>query len=167
MCTREVDIQNERQDGEMRVTQEADYAIRICLILDSLGRKAGAAEIADVACITPKIALKVLRKLNGAGYVRSYKGVQGGYELARSGDEIKVLELVETIDGPVMISKCLDCEHDCSRNPCKTECKMHIAFGEINKKLIENLGTITVRMLHDESVSAADITDIINKNYNI
>ena len=151
----------------MRVTQEADYAIRICLILDSLGRKTGAAEIADIACITPKIALKVLRKLNGAGYVKSYKGVQGGYELARSGDEIKVLELIETVDGPVMISKCLDCEHDCSRNPCKTECKMHIAFGEINKILIENLGNITVRMLHDKNVSAADITDIINKNYNI
>ena len=158
---------NERQDGEMRVTQEADYAIRICLILDSLGRKAGAAEIADVACITPKIALKVLRKLNGAGYVKSYKGVQGGYELARSGNEIRVLDLVETIDGPVMISKCLDCEHDCSRNPCKTECKMHIAFGEINKKLIENLGNITVRMLHDKNVSNADISDIINKNNNI
>ena len=151
----------------MRVTQEADYAIRICLILDSLGKKTGASEIADMACITPKIALKVLRKLNAAGYVKSYKGAQGGYELARDGGEIRVIDLIETIDGPVIISKCLGCGHDCSRNPCKTECKMHIAFGEINKKLIENLGSITVRMLHDKNVSDADISDIINKNYNI
>ena len=35
----------------MRVTQEADYAIRICLILDSLGKKTGASEIADIAGI--------------------------------------------------------------------------------------------------------------------
>ena len=48
----------------MRVTQEADYAIRMCLILDKLGEKTGAATLADIACITPKIALKVLRKLN-------------------------------------------------------------------------------------------------------
>ena len=61
----------------MRVTQEADYAIRMCLILDSLGEKTGAATLADLACITPKIALKVLRKLNTAGFVKSYKGVQG------------------------------------------------------------------------------------------
>ena len=147
----------------MRVTQEADYAIRICLILDSLGEKTGAATIADLACITPKIALKVLRKLNVAGYVRSYKGVQGGYELTRAGDEIRILDLIELIDGPVRISKCLECDHDCSKNPCKTNCKMHIAFGVINKKLIENLGAITVRMLHDESVSHTDIADIINK----
>ena len=146
----------------MRVTQEADYAIRMCLILDSLGEKTGAATLADLACITPKIALKVLRKLNSAGFVRSYKGVQGGYELAREGDQLKVLEIIELIDGPVKISKCLECEHECSRNPCKVECKMHIAFDAINEKLIENLGLITVRMLHDESVSSDDIADIIN-----
>ena len=145
----------------MRVTQEADYAIRMCLILDSTGEKTGAATLADIACITPKIALKVLRKLNTAGVVKSYKGVQGGYELARAGDEIKVLEIIELIDGPVKISKCLECDHECSRNPCKVECKMHVAFGAINDKLIENLGSITVRMLHDKNVSHADIADII------
>ena len=146
----------------MRVTQEADYAIRICLILDSLGQKTGASQIADIACITPKIALKVLRKLTSAGIIRSFKGAQGGYELTRDGRELRVLEIIELIDGPVLISKCLDCEHECSRNPCKMECKMHVAFGVINEKLVENLGSITVRMLHDENVSHADISDIIN-----
>ncbi len=146
----------------MRVTQEADYAIRICLILDSLGEKTGAAAIADIACITPKIALKVLRKLSAAGFVKSYKGVQGGYELARDGEKLRVLEIIELIDGPVRISKCLECDHECSRNPCKMDCKMHIAFDAVNQKLIENLGLITVRMLHDKSVSGADIADIIN-----
>ena len=147
----------------MRVTQEADYAIRMCLILDSTGEKTGAATLADLACITPKIALKVLRKLNTGGLVKSYKGVQGGYELAKSGDDIKVLDIIELIDGPVKISKCLECDHDCSKNPCKTECKMHIAFGAINQSLLDNLGKITVRMLHDKNVSHADITDIINQ----
>ena len=161
MCTKEVDIKR-RRHNDMRITQEADYAIRMCLILDSLGEKTGAATLADLACITPKIALKVLRKLNAGGFVKSYKGVQGGYELARPGDELKVLEIIELIDGPVRISKCLECDHECSKNPCKVECKMHIAFGAINEKLIENLGKITVRMLHDESVSHADIADIIN-----
>ena len=147
----------------MRVTQEADYAIRMCLILDNLGEKTGAATLADLACITPKIALKVLRKLNTGGLVKSYKGVQGGYELAKAGDELRVLDIIELIDGPVKISKCLECDHDCSRNPCKTECKMHVAFDAINQNLLDNLGKITVRMLHDKNVSHADITDIINQ----
>ena len=146
----------------VRVTQEADYAIRMCLILDSIGEKTGAAQLADLAAITPKIALKVLRKLNEGGMVRSYKGAQGGYELTRDGEELRVLEIIELIDGPVRISKCLECEHECSKNPCKTDCKMHIAFDAINQSLVENLGRITVRMLHDKNVSHADIADIIN-----
>lgn len=162
MCTREVDIEKDGGKSNMRVTQEADYAIRMCLILDSLGEKTGAAQLADLACITPKIALKVLRKLNEGGMVRSYKGVQGGYELVKSGDELRIIEIIELIDGPIRISKCLDCEHECSKNPCKMDCKMHIAFDAVNQKLIENLGLITVRMLHDKNVSAADISDIIN-----
>ena len=40
---------------------------------------------------------------------------------------------------------------------------MHIAFGAINDRLVENLGMITVRMLHDKNVSHADIADIINQ----
>ena len=147
----------------MRITQEADYAIRMCLILDSIGEKTGAATLADLSCITPKIALKVLRKLNAGGIVKSYKGVQGGYELVKPGDELKVLEIIELIDGPVKISKCLECDHECSRNPCKIECKMHIAFCAINQNLLEDLGKITVRMLHDKSVSHADIADIIKQ----
>lgn len=146
----------------MRVTQEADYAIRMCLILDSIGEKTGAAQLADIACITPKIALKVLRKLNEGGFVRSFKGAQGGYELARSGEELRVIEIIELMDGPVRISKCLECDHECSRNPCKMECKMHVAFEAINDSLVDNLGRITVRMLHDQNVSHADIADIIN-----
>ncbi len=149
----------------MRVTQEADYAIRICLILDKIGEKTGAAQIADIACITPKIAFKVLRKLNSAEIVRSYKGVHGGYELARDGRELKVIELIELMDGPIRISKCLECDHDCTRNPCKTDCKMHLAFEAVNRSLIENLSKITVRMLHDENVSSADISNIISKNF--
>ena len=162
MCTREVDIQKDGGKLNMRVTQEADYAIRMCLILDSIGEKTGAAQLADIACITPKIALKVLRKLNEGGFVRSFKGAQGGYELARSGEELRVIEIIELMDGPVRISKCLECDHECSRNPCKMECKMHVAFEAINDSLVDNLGRITVRMLHDQNVSHADIADIIN-----
>ncbi len=148
----------------MRITQEADYAIRICLVLDSLGRKAGAIEISELACITQRFALKILRKLGEAGFVKSYKGAQGGYELATKGDKLNILSIVEAIDGPVRISKCLECDYECSRNARKVCCKMHLAFGAINKNLTDDLSRITVRMLHDDNVSGSDISNIISKN---
>ena len=146
----------------MRITQEADYAVRICIVLDSKKEKMGAAAISEIACIPQKFALKILRKLGEVEIVRSYKGAHGGYELAKGSEELSILEIIEAIDGKTMISKCLECDHECSKNPCKLECKMHIAFEAINESLVENLGLITVRMLHDKNVSHADIADIIN-----
>lgn len=147
----------------MRITQEADYAVRICIVLDSKSEKMGAAAISEIACIPQKFALKILRKLGEANIVRSYKGVYGGYELTRSGKDLNILEIIEAIDGETMISKCLECDYDCSRNPKKSCCKVHIAFGAINKKLTDNLGAITVGMINDEEISPSDIVDFINK----
>ena len=147
----------------MRITQEADYAIRICAVLDSAGEKTGATEIAERACITPRFALKILGKLVETGIVRSFKGAFGGYVLTVSGDELKIIDVIEAIDGPMKISKCLECGHDCSRNPNKACCNMHLAFDAINKNLVDSFGRITVRMLNDKSMGAEDISDIINK----
>lgn len=145
----------------MRITQEADYAIRICSILDRAEKITGASELAEKACITQRIALKILRQLTEHGIVRSYKGAYGGYVLERSGDTIKISELIEIVDGPIQISKCLNCEHECSRNPDKCACKMHLAFSAINESLVNNLGSITVRMLSDEDLSAEGMIGLI------
>ena len=141
----------------MRITQEADYAIRICAVLDAAGEKLGAAEISKRAGITPRFSLKILGKLAEVGIVRSYKGAFGGYVLCGCGDELKIIEVIEAIEGPLKISKCLECDYDCTRNPKKACCKMHVAFAAINQNLVKTLGRITVRMLNDEGVTADDI----------
>ena len=147
----------------MRITQEADYAIRICAVLDAAGEKLGAAEIAKRAGITQRFALKILGKLAEEGIVKSYKGAYGGYILSVGGDELRIIDLVEAIEGALRISKCLECDYDCTRNPKKACCKMHVAFAAINQNLVNTLGRITVRMLNDESVSADDIVGEVIK----
>ena len=164
MCTKKVDIKKVKVVPLMRITQEADYAIRICIVLDSKREKMGATAISEIACIPQKFALKILRKLNEQGIVRSFKGAYGGYELAISGSELKILDIIETIDGPVMISKCLDCDYNCTRNARKSNCKMHIAFATINKKILNDLASLTVGMINDENISAFDIVEFIQKH---
>ena len=145
----------------MRITKEADYAIRICIVLNLIGGKTGATEIAEKACITQQFALKILRKLTAEGIVKSYKGVYGGYELARDAQKLTVLEIIEAIDGKLYINKCLSCDAECSRNQKKSDCKMHIAFGAINKKLADNLSRVNIGLLTNDEVCAADVVGII------
>ena len=129
----------------MRITQEADYALRIICLLAEERRVLDATAIADDAHITPRFALKILRKLVLGGLVRSYKGAGGGYELARSPEEVSMKDVIELIDGEIAISKCLMEEHICSKQGSnKSACAVHRIFDTINRDVSRTLAEITI-----------------------
>ena len=64
---------------KLRITQEADYALRIVALLASHETVTDANTIADEAGITQRFALKILRNLSLGEIVCSQKGAGGGY----------------------------------------------------------------------------------------
>ena len=129
----------------MRITQEADYALRIVASLAAHNGVVDANTISDQAGITPQFALKILRKLSLGELVASQKGAGGGYKLAKSAEEITLKDVIELIDGEIAISKCLAHEHICSKQgENKSACKIHRIFDAINQDLTERLGNITI-----------------------
>ena len=129
----------------MRITQEADYALRIVALLASHDSLVDANTIADEAGITQRFALKILRKLSLGEVVSSQKGANGGYRLARDAGEITLKDIIELIDGEIAISKCLSEEHICSKQGInKSACKIHLIFDAINRDLVERLDKITI-----------------------
>ncbi len=91
----------------MRITHEADYAIRVTYCLALCRRKAVREGYFEVTGVTLRFALKILRKLTQSGITKSYKGVAGGYELNHSPSEISLGAIIECIDGPIAINHCL------------------------------------------------------------
>lgn len=129
----------------MRITQEADYALRIVAMLASREGLADANTIADSAGITQRFALKILRKLVLGEIVCSQKGANGGYKLARVPEEITLKDVIELIDGEIAISKCLSSEHVCSKQgENKSACKIHLIFDAINGDIVKRLENITI-----------------------
>ena len=61
-------------------------------------------EIAEAAEVPKQSLAKILHSLRNKGLVKSTKGPGGGYELARPGWEMKVIEVIEAVDGPVDLS---------------------------------------------------------------
>lgn len=116
----------------MRITQEADYAIRITYCLTVENKKTGAKQIAEETGVSLRFALKILRKLILAKIVKSYKGINGGYELVKDPKEISLGEIIEAIDGPIAINNCLKNEFNCSRVHDKNACDFHLVFNSIN-----------------------------------
>ena len=129
----------------MRITQEADYALRIVCLLAEENRILDATTIAESAYITQRFALKILRKLVLGGLVRSFKGANGGYELAEKADDVTMKDVIELIDGEIAISKCLMEDHVCSKQgEKKSACTIHCIFDAINRDVTTKLGGITI-----------------------
>ncbi len=156
MCTKKVYIE-QKEKTDMRLTQEADYAIRICAVLDEADERLGASEISVRSGVTLRFALKILRKLAADGIVRSNKGASGGFILACDGAALDISRIVRAIEGDMCLSKCMENGYECTRNPQKTNCKMHIAFCTLSRELSEKLSRITVRDLTDKNVTASDV----------
>lgn len=128
----------------LRITHEADYAIRVVYWLSLSQSKQCAKDISEKTGVTLRFALKILRKLTQCGITQSYKGVTGGYELQRAPSQISLGEIIECIDGPIAINHCLSNEFQCTRVPSREECDFHRVFQEINQSLREQLFSITM-----------------------
>lgn len=142
----------------MRITQEADYAIRIVCLLAESGETLDANTIAERCYITQRFALKILRKLVLGKIVCSFKGASGGYRLGRDASEITMKDTIEIIDGEIAISRCLSEDHVCSKSgENKGACFVHCVFDVINRDVVKKLEKVTVASLVDPGVSVEDI----------
>lgn len=66
----------------MRITQEADYALRIIYFLAKQNKTVDAGTIAQRISVPQRFSLKILRKLMLNNLIASRKGVSGGYFIA-------------------------------------------------------------------------------------
>ena len=138
----------------MRITQEADYALRITTALAAAGAVCGAAEIAESEGVPVRFAHKILRKLMQGGIVSSHVGAKGGYSLLSPPDQLTLLDIVELIDGPLAVSKCADENYVCSKNgTCKQNCIYHCIFDTISAELAEKMRLLTIAEIIDPNTS--------------
>lgn len=142
----------------MRITQEADYALRIVCLLAKNDTMMDANTIAADCCITQLFALKILRKLVLGKLVRSFKGANGGYQLNVDPSAVTMKDIIELIDGEIAILRCLSADHVCSRSgDNKEDCTVHRIVDAINRDVVEKLEKVTVASLVAPNVSADDI----------
>lgn len=126
----------------MRITQEADYAVRIVDRLARSGGRLDARSLSETTGVTLRFTLKILRKLVLNSIVISFKGVQGGYELARKPADINMRQVIEAVDGPIAISRCLSGELPCNRTDGECGCYYHGIFAEVSKDIREKFESI-------------------------
>lgn len=128
----------------MKVSTKGRYALRIMadLAMHSNGEYIRLKDISERQAITLKYMEQIMPSLTKAGYVKSYRGNNGGYMLARKPEEYTVGEILRSTEGSLSPLACIeDTPNQCPR---KEECTT-LAFWEGLWKVInEYVDSITL-----------------------
>ena len=126
----------------MQITRQADYAVRAVLYLAQLGpdRRAATSQIAEEQQIPPSFLAKIVSQLSVAGLLQTSRGARGGVSLARSPEEISLLEVVEAIDGPILLNECVSVNGACVFGDT---CPMRPVWCDTQAELVGRLRAMT------------------------
>ncbi len=127
------------------ITRDTDYAIRaLNYIVCNEGRTVSITEMVR-ELKTPKPFLrKILQLLGINGILKSYKGKNGGFMLAREPDKIFLLDLMKIFQGQFKISECIFKKDTC---PNQQYCLLRTELESIEKMVLEKISAITLKSL--------------------
>lgn len=127
----------------MQLTLAGEYAIRAMIHLASepQGRLVSISTISSLWEIPEDFLRKIVAQLSRAGLVKSQRGKMGGLRTARSPEEITILNIIEAVEGPIFLNKCLVGPDVCQRS---VWCEAHLVWGEAQEKMKEVLSSRSI-----------------------
>ena len=99
------------------------------------------AQIADEARLELPTVSKLLKSLGHAGLVESFRGVNGGYRLARPAGEITLAQIVEALEGPIGMTECSLAEGQCER---ESQCGVRANWQHVNSVVDSALRAVSL-----------------------
>jgi len=134
----------------LKLTKKADYGLIALRHLGTChGKSASAKDIADAYRIPLPLLSKVLQKLTRTGLLISEQGTNGGYRLARDAHEITALEVIRTIDGPIILTQCFTEHSECDQGPT---CPVREPLRKVHEGILRLLSSITIFDISQEDM---------------
>jgi Rrf2 family protein len=125
------------------VPTKTQYGMRALVHLARMRETtAASAEIAKAEGIPPKYLEGILGQLKNAGLVLSERGKNGGYKLAKSPAEMRMIEVIEALEGEVRPVGCLDDSGVCAQGEC---CQPRMFWGGLKETIDSYLESKTLK----------------------
>ncbi len=126
----------------MEISRRTDYGVRVILDLATQTEceRTSTQEIAERQNIPSPFLAKIVSQLSLAGLVTTYRGAGGGVMLARPAADINLLQVIEALEGPVRLNRCLIEPDACPQNG---HCPVHDIWARAQGELINLLNCTT------------------------
>jgi len=139
----------------LKISKLTDYGTLVLSTMASAPEtQFSASELASQTGLTSTTVSKVLKSLTRAELLISQRGAYGGYQLARTINEISALDIIRALEGPVALTECSTNHNECEiADACKMQSKWQVINFSIRRALSE--------------LSLADLCKPIPQNLNI
>ena len=127
----------------MRMSTKAQYAVRalVSLNLFSDGKPMTIKEISDREKISLNYLEQLFVKLRRGRIVKSVRGPGGGYMLSRPADQIRVDEIIDTVEEILVPVSCMNDDGSCS---CDMECATQSVWQGLGNQIRAFLASKTL-----------------------
>lgn len=126
----------------MKISTKGRYALRLMLdlALNNTGEYITIKSIATRQDISEKYLEQIISLLNRAGYVKSIRGAQGGYRLAKDPVEYTVGMILRLTEGSLAPVECVDDNNtECARNNGCVTREVWIELYEAISNVVDNI----------------------------
>lgn len=144
----------------MRVSTKGRYGLRT-LVDIAVHQNKGAVTLNDIAKrqeISVKYLWQVINPLKTAGLLSVTRGAKGGYALARRPEDINMLEVVSTLEGPLSIVECIMNEDACDRIDT---CVARSVWKEVNQTVEHALKKVTLAEVLRRYMDTAEVSNYV------
>ena len=130
--------------------RDTDYALRMMVSLARHDRLHGVStrQLAMDEGVPYPLACKLMQSLGHAHLVESTMGPKGGFRLSRDPGQVRVMDVIEAVQGLVTLKGCLTKLSVCLR---RDDCCIRAAFGDLQAMMDEFFTRISLQDLLDRS----------------
>ena len=136
----------------MRLSTKGRYGVRAMFDL-AMHSGEGAIALKSVAQrenISEKYLEHLFASLKKAGLIRSVRGAQGGYRLAREPEDITIGDIVRVLEGPIAPTECVIEDEGTGKCERSSDCVMRVVWGNVRDKINDILDDINLATLVEE-----------------
>lgn len=133
----------------LKISEAVSLAIHAMMVLSKRdeGETLSVTHISEFLGVSRAHLAKVFQRLSKAGLVRSTRGPTGGFMLTRPAGSITLLEVFETIEGPLEETRCLLDKPVCEGDRC---CMLGSLLHDVHKRVYEHMSKTTLDELCDK-----------------
>jgi Rrf2 family protein len=112
-----------------------------------MGKILSLSTIAENVNVPPVFLHKVFQKLCKAGLLVSHRGIRGGFSLAKHPSRITAGRVVEILQGPIALNRCIKKKSACSRS---ARCSIRKSLQVLQKEFVNSFYKLTLTKLAKE-----------------